>query len=165
MGDMFLWLEGITGESKRNILGKTGWIEIMSFSFGVDQQGSAEHGGGLTTGRARFNDLQIAKKQDASSPKMFLFTSKGHHFPNASIVMMKAVGKSGASQDVYYQCDFKELILSHWGMTGFGEGDIPTENLSLNVNEMKYVYKTQESSGGLGGQVDASWNVKKMEDA
>ncbi|MGB8928487.1 MAG: type VI secretion system tube protein Hcp, partial [Pantoea agglomerans] len=60
--DMYLKVDGITGESKDS--NHTGWIDIDSFSWGASQPGNMSVGGGGGAGKVNFNDLHINAKID-----------------------------------------------------------------------------------------------------
>ena len=71
--DVFLKLDGITGESR--VRGHEGEIQLDSFSFGLTNTGSGGEGGG--EGRAVFQDFHFTSKVGKHSPQLFLACAKG----------------------------------------------------------------------------------------
>jgi type VI secretion system Hcp family effector len=92
--DSFIWFEGIQGESTKP--GRQGWIEVMSFSWGVTQTGAMAHGGGGGEGKASFHDLSFTHHVDKASPALMNATASGKHFPN---VILEAHGQRYQLQD------------------------------------------------------------------
>ncbi|MGH8813616.1 MAG: type VI secretion system tube protein Hcp, partial [Advenella sp.] len=64
--DMFMKIEGTTGESKDS--NHKDWSDIRSFAWGATQPGSMSTGGGGGTGKASFNDLNVVAHVDRSAP-------------------------------------------------------------------------------------------------
>ena len=74
--DMFLEIPEIPGESSKK--GMEGKIDIESFNFGAVQHGSfAKGGAGGGAGKAEFQDINIVKEVDKSSPKLFQACAAG----------------------------------------------------------------------------------------
>ncbi|THJ33276.1 type VI secretion system tube protein Hcp [Lampropedia aestuarii] len=51
--DFFIKIDGISGESKDSK--HAGWIDVLSFSYGVSQSSSSFTGGGAGVGKANFD--------------------------------------------------------------------------------------------------------------
>ena len=79
--DMFLKLNGVTGESKDKV--HTNEIDVLSWSWGMTNNGSAHVGGGAGSGKVSVQDLTLSKFVDSSSPKLMLGCCNGKHFPDA----------------------------------------------------------------------------------
>jgi type VI secretion system secreted protein Hcp len=79
--DMFLKLNGLTGESKDKV--HTNEIDVLSWSWGMTNNGSAHVGGGAGSGKVSVQDLTLSKFVDSSSPKLMLGCCNGKHFPDA----------------------------------------------------------------------------------
>src|SRR4051795_9727707 len=95
----------ILGESQdMSFPGKQGYIQIKSFSYGVENQTTiAAQTGGAGAGKAKFNELEIEKDVDSTSPQIFGALARGQHFNGIEIVVRKA-GTTTASPIVsrYY---------------------------------------------------------------
>lgn len=155
MTDMFLKIATVSGESQDDK--HKGEIDIMSFTFGVSQQGLAHTGGGSGAGKAHFDDLHITKRADKSSPTLMQRCANGQHFADATLTVRKAGGK----QEEYYQVKMTEVLISSFSNSGSGDDNIPLENVSLNYSKIEFAYKEQNKDGGLGSPVKTWWDIKK----
>ena len=150
--DMFLKIDGIEGESKDDKMG--GQIHIDSFSFGVEQVGTAESGGGLGAGKAKFEDFEFTMPTQKASPKIYAACASGKHIKQAVLSIRKAGGK----QEIYLKHTFSDLLISSF-RTANGEPQ-PTDTVKFNFVKLATEYKEQLATGGLGGTTAASWDLK-----
>jgi len=90
--DAFLLLDGIKGES--NDAKHKGEIDVRSFSWGVAQTGAGHTGMGSGAGKADFQDLQIVKTVDKSTPLLKLACASGKHITKGKLTVRKAGEKS-----------------------------------------------------------------------
>src|SRR6478752_3914151 len=93
--DIFAKLGDIQGESLDNK--HKGEIEVLSYSWGVTNPGSAHSGAGGGTGRATFQDLSIVHKIDKASPNLLKACATGQNLKEATITFRKAA--QGQQQD------------------------------------------------------------------
>ena len=70
--DMFLKLGDIKGESKDSVHKET--IDVLAWSWGASNSGSAQIGGGAGVGKVNVQDLSFTKFVDKASPDIFLAT-------------------------------------------------------------------------------------------
>jgi len=153
--DMFLKIEGLSGESKDDK--HSNEIDVFSYSTGVSQTGTMHIGGGGGGGKANFQDMHITKPVDKSSPELMLRCASGKHFPSAVLTVRKA-GDNPLEYMKYTMTDV--LIASH--STGSSQGtDQVTEQVSLNFAKLKFEYIEQTQSGGAGAQPQMTWNIAK----
>jgi type VI secretion system secreted protein Hcp len=86
--DMFLKLDGVSGESKDKAHLKD--IDILSWSWGMSNSGTAQQG----SGKVNVQDITISKYIDSSSPKLMLSCCDGTPFVSAQLAVRKAGGAS-----------------------------------------------------------------------
>lgn len=153
--DMFLKIDGIEGESLDDK--HKNEIELLSFSWGATQPGSAGHGGGSGVGKVQVHDFQCAKYFDKSSPKLFEACATGKHTPKVVLTCRKA----GGAQQEYMKVTFSEVIVSSIQDSGSGGDSLPTESVTLNFSKIEIEYKPQDEKGNLGGVVKAGWDLAK----
>ena len=153
--DMFLKLEGIEGESPDHK--HKNEIEILSFSWGANQPGSAGHGGGAGIGKVHIQDFSFTKHMDKASPKLFEHCATGKHLPTVTLTCRKA----GGDQQEYAKIILKEVIVSSYNHSGSGGASLPTEHITLNFSKIEVEYKPQDEKGNLGGVVKAGWDCNK----
>jgi type VI secretion system secreted protein Hcp len=176
--DAFLKIDGIKGESQD--AKHKGEIDIMSFSFGMTQQGSHATGGGGGSGKVSFQDLHFVKRVDSSSPLLFLNCANGAHIKEVNLTVRKA----GGDQLEYLKWKLTDVLISSYqpagstiqgenasaavagGTGGFTGGvhasDIPMEQVSLNFAKIEVSYQPQGADGRpQGGPVLAGWDLKQ----
>src|ERR687886_324578 len=90
--DMFLKIDSVKGESKDNK--HPNEIDVLSWTWGLSNHGSAHVGGGAGAGKVNVQDVQVTKYVDSSSPKLLLACCSGNHYPNALLTVRKAGGDS-----------------------------------------------------------------------
>ncbi|HYZ71955.1 MAG TPA: type VI secretion system tube protein Hcp, partial [Chthoniobacterales bacterium] len=66
--DMFLKINGVDGESKDKAHSKQ--IDVLAWSWGLSNTGSAHVGGGAGSGKVNVQDISITKWVDSASPKL-----------------------------------------------------------------------------------------------
>jgi type VI secretion system secreted protein Hcp len=154
--DYFLKIDGIDGESQDSK--HKAEIDVLSYSWGAAQVGTAATGGGLGSGKVNVHDIHFVMKVNKASPKLFLATCSGEHIKKAVLTARKA----GKDQQEYLKVTMSDLIVSSYQTGGAGGMDpIPTEQCSLNFSKIEVEYKEQKPDGTLGGATKSGWNVKE----
>ena len=153
--DMFLEIAEVPGESSKK--GHEGQIDIISFNFGAVQHGSfAKGGAGGGAGKAEFQDINIVKEVDKSSPKLFQACAAGTHFPKATIYVRKA----GDKPLEYYKVELSDLIVSSVNNSGAASADAVMESVSMNCAKINFTYVEQDAKGGAGKTVTAGYDIR-----
>ena len=154
--DDFLKIDGVEGESTDDK--HQGWIEILSYNWGISQtaSASASSSGGGTTQRADLQDLSIVKLLDSATPKLFLACAKGDHIDEVKVELCRA----GGDKLTYMEYIMNNVIISSVS-TGGGGGGEPTESVTFNYGKIKLNYiKQQRAGGGGGGNVPGCWDLE-----
>src|SRR6266540_6308863 len=158
--DMFLKIDGIDGESQ--VKGHEKEIEIESFSFGVTQFsniGSAT--GGAGAGKVSLQDIHFSAPVNVASPKLFLACATGEHFKKAVLTCRKAGGDQAID---FLKITFTDVLISGYALgshqldNGFSalppsEGELPTDQFSLNFHKVEMNFISQRDTGAVGGGV------------
>jgi type VI secretion system secreted protein Hcp len=152
--DAFMKIKGIDGESKDDK--HKDWIDVLSFSWGATQQGSAGMMGGAGSGKVNVHDLNFTKPVDKSSPDLFLKCCTGEHYDDATLVCRKA----GGSPLEYLKVTMNEVFVTSVQHGGSHGSDALTENVTLNFSKVKIEYTEQTDKGGAGAQPKASFDIK-----
>jgi len=156
IGDMFLKLDGIDGES--TVDGHENEIDIESLSWGVTNAGTGSYGGGSGSGRADVADVSIMKLVDASSASIQLACCTGQVIDEAVITMRKAGGDSPLD---YVKITLSDVYVSSVQISSTGPADSHQESLSLNFSKIKYEYQKQKDDGSGEPAGEYTFNVKK----
>jgi type VI secretion system secreted protein Hcp len=152
--DFFLKLDGIEGESKDDKHGKE--IQIESFSWGASQATSVA-GGGLSAGKAQFQDFHFVMAVNKASPLLLQNCATGKHIPTAFVVARKA----GDKPMEYLKIKFEDVLVSSYQTGGSAHGDIPMDQVSLVYGKMQFEYYEQDAKGQAAPKpVIASYDLK-----
>jgi type VI secretion system secreted protein Hcp len=151
--DMFVTIGDIKGESQDQK--HKDEIDIVNWSWGVTNNGSANTGGGAGTGKVHVQDLSFTKYMDKSSPSLLLACCSGKHFPEASFTIRKA----GEKPMEYCKIKLTEVIITAVTHGGTGGKDRSTEHVSLNFAKVEFDYIPQETSGRAGTAIPMSWDI------
>lgn len=152
--DIFLKINGVDGESADDKHKKE--IDILAWSWGMSNSGSAHVGGGAGSGKVNVQDLSVTKWVDASSPKLVLACCSGTHYDEATLVVRKAGGDSPVE---YIKIKLQEVLISSVSHGGSGGEDRLTENVVLNFAKFNLDYTPQDKKGAAGTAIPAGWDV------
>jgi type VI secretion system secreted protein Hcp len=154
--DAFIKIDGIEGESTD---GKhSNWIEMISFSCGVDQKASATASsvGGASAERADFDKFTFSKQLDKASPKLAMACAAGTHINN----ILVEICRSGDDKVKYMEYKMTNCIVSSVKTTGGGE--FPSENVAIDFGKIEWAYTQQKrQGGGAAGNVPGGWDLQK----
>lgn len=153
--DMFLKVEGADGESQDEAHADE--IDLLAYSFGATNAGTAHLGGGAGAGKVNVQDVSITKYVDKASPNLLLFCANGKHIPECILVVRKA----GESPLDYLKLTMKDCLITSV-LTSAAQGqERLTENVSINFAEFSYEYTPQKPDGSGDAPVTMGWNIAK----
>lgn len=153
--DMFLKIEepAVPGETKDKA--KTGEIDVLAWSWGVSNSGSAHLGGGQGAGKANFQDISLTLWFEKSTPVLFGFASKGTHFAKATLTCRKA----GDKPLEYIIITMEDCIVTSVSLGGSGGEDRLTVNVSLNFAKFNLKYVEQNATGGKASEPEFAYDI------
>ena len=120
--DVFLKLGDIKGESTD--AKHAGEIDVLSWSWGISQTGTAAPGGGGGAGKVSFNDLTFTHNVDKASPMLMKACATGQHVKEATLVARKA----GKGQQEYLVIKMTDVLVT--GVQPSSAHEQPMENVS-----------------------------------
>jgi type VI secretion system secreted protein Hcp len=153
--DMFMKIKGVKGESADKTYKEQ--IDVLAWSWGASNSGSASMGGGAGSGKVSMNDLSFTKYLDTSSPDLMKACCNGKHFDEALLIVRKA----GEKPLEYLKITMNEVLISSVSTGGSGGEDRLTENVTFNFAKVKVEYTPQTETGGKGATATMTWNIKK----
>ena len=151
--DMFIKIGDLKGEARDKTHKEE--IDVLAWSWGISNSGSAHVGGGAGAGKCNVQDLSFTKYIDKSSPDLMLACCNGKHYPKATLVVRKA----GENPLEYLTINLEDLIVTSVSTGGSGGEDRLTENVTLNFAKVKVNYKEQTATGGVGDKPEMTWNI------
>jgi type VI secretion system secreted protein Hcp len=140
--DYFLKLDGIKGESVDEK--HKGEIDILSFSWGVNNIGSITGGGGA--GKASFKEFTVTKKVDRSSPKLMLACATGERLPQMQFAVAREPSANDPEGGAYYIITLSDILISSYQSGGTQSDPVPTESVSFNFSKITFEYRPADGS-------------------
>jgi len=129
--DIFLKVDGVPGESHDRAHADE--IDVVSFTWGASNAGGSSTGGGGGAGKVQTDALDIVKRIDKASPKLFLSCASGQHIKQCIL----AARGTGASSDFMsvklFDCVIASLIDS-------GSHDAGTAQETVGIGFAKIVF-------------------------
>jgi type VI secretion system secreted protein Hcp len=153
--DMFMKLDGITGESKDTK--HKGEIDVLAWSWGMSNSGSFHMGGGGGSGKANFQDLSFTKYIDSSTNALMLNCASGEHVATATLVVRKSGGKAPIE---YLKITMKKVLVSSVSTGGSGGEDRLTENVTVNFAQVSLDYSEQKPDGTADVAKNFGWDIE-----
>jgi type VI secretion system secreted protein Hcp len=130
-------------------------IEVLSFSWGVANSGSAAPGGGGGAGKATFQDLSIVHGIDKATPELLKACATGLHIKDATITHRKA----GKGQQEYLIIKLNDVTIT--AVSHAGAEDQPyAESVSLKFAKVDLEYKPQRLDGSLDPGLHFKFDLK-----
>ena len=151
--DMFLKLDDIKGESKDSKYKEA--IDVLAWSWGASNSGTAHSGGGGGAGKVNVQDLSVTKWVDRSSTDLLLAVCNGKHFKEATLVVRKA----GEKPLEYLTITLEQVMVTSVSTGGSGGEDRLTENVTLNFAKVKVAYLEQSEKGAAAKPQEVGWDV------
>ncbi len=151
--DMFIKIGDIKGEAQDKA--HKGEIDVLAWSWGMSNSGSAHMGGGAGSGKVNVNDLSFTKYVDSASPALMLACCNGKHYPEALLTVRKA----GEKPVEYIKIKISEVLVTSLSTGGSGGEDRLTENVTLNFSKVHVDYTPQDAKGAAGTAIPMDWDI------
>ena len=153
--DIFLDIPPIKGEAKDKTHG--GKMDVIAWSWGMSNSGSAHVGGGAGSGKVNVQDLSVTKWVDSASCDLMKACCNGKHFDTATLIVRKA----GEKPLEYITITMNEVMVVGVSTGGSGGGDRLTENVTLNFAKVKVEYKEQDKAGANAASPNMEWSIQE----
>lgn len=157
--DIFLKINGVDGESQDEA--HPNEIEVVSWSWGAAQHGTAALGGGMGAGKVSMHDFNFNMYMGKASTKLMDACATGKHIPDATLTARKAGGKPYE----YLKIKFTDLLVSSYQTGGQSEGGVPLENIAMNFSKVQVEYFEQKKTGEVSNAGTFKYDVKKNTNA
>jgi len=145
----YIKFDGVDGESQD--AKHKEWIEILSFSQTISR---GDSGASVrSSAGAVFQDIVLTKELDKSSPKLAESIAMGKVFPILEFHLTSSAG-------TYYAYELKNVMVTSYSISGDAD-ERPTEQISLNFEEIKTTYTEYGPDGSKKGNVEYTWKVEE----
>jgi len=151
--DMFLKLSNIKGEALDSK--HKDEIEVLSWSFGASQTGSAHLGTGSGTGKVAIQDLTMTHYVDTASTDLLKHLITGKHIDEGLLTVRKA----GGTALEYFKIKMTQVFVSHISNGGGAGQDRITENVTLNFRKFTQTYTPQDDKGSAKPSHEHTWDI------
>jgi type VI secretion system secreted protein Hcp len=132
-----------------------GTIDVLAWSWGMSNSGSAHVGGGAGAGKVNVQDLSFTKYIDKSTPSLMLACANGKHYDEAFLTVRKA----GETPVEYVKIKMTKVLISSISTGGSGGEDRLTENVTLNFAKVNVDYTPQDEKGKGGTAIPFGWDI------
>jgi type VI secretion system secreted protein Hcp len=150
--DIFLKIEGITGESQDAL--HVNEIDVMSWSWKIEQSSSMLSGSGGGAPKATVHDLVLTHQIDRSSPALMTSCLMGKYFVQAVITMRKA----GGVPLPYFKLTMSDVVITN--VEPYVTSGLHMETIHLSFAKVKQEYLMQDKTGGSAGVVTGAFDIK-----
>jgi len=151
--DMFMKIEGVKGEAQDKT--HKDEIEVLTWSWGMSQSGTAHIGRGAGAGKVNVRDVSFTKYVDMSSTELMVSCCNGKHFKEALLTVRKA----GEHPVEYIKIKMEQVIITSISTGGSRGEDLLTEEVTLNFARVGVEYTSQDENGTAKDKKNMTWNI------
>jgi len=153
--DTFAKIGDIKGESQDDKHKEE--IELLSWSWGVNQSGTMASGGGAGAGKVSFNDFNFSHFVDKASPNLMKACATGEHIKDAVFTQRKA----GKGQQEYLVIKMNDVLITGVAPGGSsGDSGLVVEQVTLQASKVDLEYKPQKADGSLDAGLHFKYDMK-----
>ena len=131
-------------------------VEVLSWSWGVQQSGSMAYGGGGGEGKASFNDFNFTHHVDKASPVLLKACATGEHIKEATITVRKA----GKGQQEFLIIKMNDILITSVNPSGSGDSAATAESVAMQCAKVDLEYKPQKADGSLDAGLHFKYDIK-----
>ncbi|MDQ2781360.1 MAG: type VI secretion system tube protein Hcp [Actinomycetota bacterium] len=150
----FLRLDDIPGESADSRHAKE--IELLRWSWGLENSGGVQFGGGGGAGKVAFSPLQVTKQVDSASPALMALVASGKHIATGTLTVV-TVGDPG--RDVL-EVAMEDILVTAWTTEEATGNDWAEEDVSLTPVKVTVTHRAQNPDGTLAEPQVFGWDVR-----
>lgn len=152
----------VTGEAPDETY--SGTFHVKSFSFSIQQKGTASTGGGMGAGKAEFEDFEFTIDTQTGSAALLKHCAAGTHFQNVKLHVRKAGGGTSNTQKEFLTYSFQSVLISSFSTSGEEES---TDTVKFNYASVYTEYKAQKTDTGEleSTPTRGGWDLKKNKEA
>ena len=153
--DIFMRIDGITGESKD--AHHKNWIDVHNFTWGASQPNTLTTGGGGGAGKVNFQDLKVTAAIDKAAPTILKHSAIGRHIPKLEISVCKAAGE----QIEYSRITLDDVMVTGVEFDGSQNNEVLWVTYSFQAVKIKTQYWEQTERGGKGPETQMGYDIKQ----
>ena len=145
-GAAFIKFEGVEGESTD--AQHRGWSDLISYSLDLGPSSDPSHAS-VRRGQASSwqGEFVVTKHVDKASPFLMMDSCPSEPIPTVLVNIAKDAGE----ERVYLSYELKNVLVSSYQVNGSSQQH-PTEQISLNFEEIKVTYSERGADGSVVGE-------------
>ena len=151
--EYFLKIDGIAGETTDRRHKEE--IELVSFSWGLEQAAARGRGSGGGAGKAQLKQFQFLMRVNKASPGVFLAAASGKHIKEATLSVS---GRGKAAFD-WLKVKFREILITSYEQAG-DDADPPHELVAFDFAKVELQY-SRSRRGARATPITAGWDLSK----
>lgn len=152
----FMGFKGAVSESQDEDY--LGYMEIQSFDWEITAETSVNKGTGSSVGKAKAGAAKFKHYFDKASPTMLNFITKGTHFEEVYLRVLKNTG--GDKPECYFFSTFKTVFITNMTFSIDDEGRID-QDAEFVFKAVDILYKPQDNTGKLGADYGFTFDTEK----
>jgi type VI secretion system secreted protein Hcp len=160
---IFVNYEGIKGEASDPAHKQ--WMDVESISWGVGRQitSATSTQGDRESANAVISDLQITRRMDSATPKIFIESCCG---TGKDVVIHLTKTGTGSGADVYMQYTLKNALISNYTVDAQNQStDRPSETITVSFVDVEVKYTPYDEDGNAEAAIavgyDTATNTKR----
>lgn len=146
------------GES--TAVGHEGWIELLSWNWGVTATTSPSvgPGGGFSGGAGRPDPSALVWEHafDAASTRLIGFAASGRHLRKAELHVTRGGGPGG--RDAWLTVLMEDLVITSVVTSGSADGEVE-QAVGMEFRSVTFGYRRQRPDGSFDEPATVSWNI------
>ena len=137
-----------------------GWIEMLSFDWGISRETSGGNQPGMVSGVPRLDGFNFTADIGSASSTLQAKMITGEHFPEVVIECIKIVGGSTPTKEVWYK-----VTLSNVLVTSLSQGltsDTANDNVTLTFRKHLMEIKDLLEDGTVTAVVESEYDFSSQ---
>ena len=152
---ILLQVEGIVGDVQIDDFNDA--IELEDWSWGMQRSGTMHTADGTNNSRENVGDVAISKITDRSSVELMSRCLSGVITPKFTL----SIVNTNNNPQKYLTLTMINVMISSWSINDSNEQDRAIENLTLNFEKFRYIYKYGSfKSGQEQGEIVYQWSIR-----
>src|SRR5258708_3686378 len=147
----------VKGETQDDDFSKKFAFELKDWSVELTNKSTVGSGTqGFGSGKCEFGEFNITKVTDLASPNFFRNCCSGAVYPNVTLAMRKAGGKSAGSGLPFITYTFTNVYTTK--ISWESGDDAPTEKITFVYGRLAVEYAQQKPTGEPGTRTSTGWD-------
>jgi type VI secretion system secreted protein Hcp len=159
--EIFMKLDGIKGEAGDPHGAHSDSIQVVSWTWGMTQTGSARDLSGMGTARANVHDLSFTKYVDFSTPELMSYCCHGKPIKKALLTCRKPGPKDGPAPLEYMKIEFDDCMITSVSTGGGGAEERLTEHVTVNFQSYHVTYTKQGNDNQPGASSQGEYRIAR----